>query len=142
VKLLVTDGQAEQTTILDTGPKATGLFLTTPGQVPETLTGRGKKFVTQLAAGQEGEPVELYAPYAGQAAEILLGAIGTSPNRADVIEGVLQTEADKGIVGVFTITPTGDPSLAPISVSVAGDVFTPAATISPQADLVAAARGG
>jgi ABC-type branched-subunit amino acid transport system substrate-binding protein len=142
VKLLVTDGQAEQTTIDDTGPKATGLFLTSPAQVPETLTRRGEKFVNQLAAEQEGQPVELYAPYAGQAAEILLGAIGASPNRADVIEGVLQTEADKGIVGVFTITPTGDPSLAPISVSVAGDVFTPVAKISPPAGLVAAARGG
>jgi hypothetical protein len=59
-----------------------------------------------------------------------------------VIEAVLQAEMDNGIVGSFTITPTGDPSIGPISVSVARDTFELAETIEPPANLVTAARGG
>jgi branched-chain amino acid transport system substrate-binding protein len=141
VKLLAPDGFAQQATIDDAGPASAGMFVSVPGAIPSSLTGRGKQFVSELAAEVDG-PVELYAPYAGEAAEVLLGAIGTSPERTEIIEGVLQTEVDKGITGVFTITPTGDPSIGPISISVAGDTFTPADAITPPPDLVNAARQG
>jgi branched-chain amino acid transport system substrate-binding protein len=142
VKLLAPDGFAQQATIDDAGPRSAGMFVSVPGRTPESLTGPGKAFVDQLEAQLGGAPVELYAPYAGQAAEVLLSAIAPSPARADVIKGILQAEADKGIVGVFTITPTGDPSVSTISVSVAGDTFELEQEITPPPDLVTAARGG
>jgi branched-chain amino acid transport system substrate-binding protein len=142
VKLFAPDGFAQQATIDDVGPRAAGMFVSVPGRTPESLTGPGAAFVDQLEGEIGGAPVELYAPYAGQAAEVLLSAIAPSPNRADVIRGLLQAEVDKGIVGAFTITPTGDPSVGPISVSVAGDTFELAKEITPPPDLVTAARGG
>jgi branched-chain amino acid transport system substrate-binding protein len=142
VKLLAPDGFAQQATIDDVGPRSAGMFVSVPGRTPESLTGPGKAFVDQLEAQLGGAPVELYAPYAGQAAEVLLSAIAPRPARADVIRGLLQTEVDKGIVGVFTITPTGDPSIGPISVSVARDTFELAKEITPPPELVTAARGG
>jgi branched-chain amino acid transport system substrate-binding protein len=142
VQLFAPDGFAQQATIDDAGPASAGMFVSVPGRTPESLTGQGKDFVEKLSANIEGAPVELYAPYAGQAAELLLSAIAPSSKRADVVAAVLQAEVDNGIVGSFTITPTGDPSIGPISVSVARDTFELAETIEPPADLVAAARGG
>jgi branched-chain amino acid transport system substrate-binding protein len=142
VKLLAPDGFAQQATIDDAGPRSAGMFVSVPGRTPESLTGPGAAFVDQLEGEIGGAPVELYAPYAGQAAEVLLSAIAPSPERADVITGLLQAEVDKGIVGVFTITPTGDPSVGVISVSVAGDTFELAKEITPPPELVTAARGG
>jgi branched-chain amino acid transport system substrate-binding protein len=142
VQLFAPDGFAQQATIDDTGPAAAGMFVSVPGRTPESLTGPGKDFVEKLSANVEGAPVELYAPYAGQAAELLLSAIAPSPKRADVVAAILQAEVENGIVGSFSITPTGDPSTGPISVSVARESFEPAETIEPPANLVNAARGG
>jgi hypothetical protein len=108
----------------------------------ETLTGPGKVFVSELKAGLGGAPVELFAPYAGQAAQLLLSAIAPSPARADVVAEVFQAEVDKGIIGTFSIIPSGDPSQAPIGVSVAGDTFELAEEITAPPEVVAAARGG
>jgi branched-chain amino acid transport system substrate-binding protein len=142
VKLLAPDGFAQQATIDDTGPDSAGMFVSVPGRTPESLTGPGKTFVDDLKSKLDGAPVELYAPYAGQAAEVLLSAIAPSPKRANVIKGLLQTEVDKGIVGQFTITATGDPSIGPISVSVAADTLKTEKEIIPPASLVEAARAG
>ncbi len=142
VKLLAPDGFAQQATIDDTGPDSAGMFVSVPGRTPESLAGPGKEFVSQLETKLDGAPVELYAPYAGQAAAVLLSAIAPSAKRADVATGLLQAEVDRGIVGQFTITPTGDPSVGPISVSVARDTFVTEDEIIPPVALVAAARGG
>ncbi len=142
VKLLAPDGFAQQATIDDTGPPSAGMFVSVPGRTPDSLTGPGKAFVDQLTTQIGGAPVELYAPYADQAAEVLLSAIAPSAERADVITALLQTKVDQGIVGDFAITPTGDPSVGPISVSVAGDTFELAKEITPPPELVTAARGG
>jgi branched-chain amino acid transport system substrate-binding protein len=142
VKLFATDGLAEQDTIASTGPPAAGMFVTVPGQDPQTLKGRGQQFVAELEARQEGdEPVELYAPYAAQATEVLLDAIAPSPKRADVIEALFQTRIRDGIIGDFTLTPSGDPSTGAVSVSVADDSGTFAHTevVFPPPDVVAAA---
>ncbi|MGZ5342668.1 MAG: hypothetical protein ACXWEK_06520 [Solirubrobacterales bacterium] len=142
VKLLAPDGFAQQATIDDAGASSAGMFVSVPGRTPESLTGRGQAFVQLLQETIGDVPVELYAPYAGQATEVMLSAIAPSSKRADVITALLQTEVDDGIVGVFTITPTGDPSVGPISVSVARDSFQTEKEITPPADLVDAARQG
>jgi branched-chain amino acid transport system substrate-binding protein len=142
VKLLAPDGFAQQATIDQAGPASAGMFVSQPGKVPGSLTGAGSAFVKEVKAQIGGEPLEVFAPYAGQAAEVLIEAIRAGDAaRAGVVKSLFETRVEDGIVGSFSITPSGDPSPAPISVSEAGDTFTLAKTISPPPQLVAAARG-
>jgi branched-chain amino acid transport system substrate-binding protein len=142
VKLLAPDGFAQQATIDQAGAAAKGMFVSQPGKVPGSLTGEGSAFVKEVKAQTEGEPLEVFAPYAGQAAEVLIAAIQAGDaTRAGVISSLFKTRVNDGIIGTFTITPSGDPSPAPISVSQAAATFTLAKTISPLPQLVAAARG-
>ncbi len=143
VKLLAPDGFAQQATIDDTGPAAAGMYASVPGRVPDSLTGPGKTLVDQLTEQAGGEPVELFAPYAGQAAEVMLDSVakgGTA--RGKVIMALFSTQVSDGITGSFRILPSGDPSLGPITVSVARDAFEPSGVILPRPGLVAAARRG
>jgi branched-chain amino acid transport system substrate-binding protein len=142
VKLLAPDGFAQQATIDQAGPASAGMFVSQPGKVPGSLTGEGSAFVKEVKAQTGGEPLEVFAPYAGQAAEVLIAAIQAGDaTRAGVIRSLFKTRVNDGIVGSFTIRPSGDPTPAPISVSQAADTFALAKTISPLPQLVAAARG-
>jgi len=142
VRLLAFDGFAQQATIDDAGPDAEGMFASLPGRAPETLKGPGKELVGALESELGGEPVELFAPYAGQAAQVLLDAIASGSGRSQVIAALFETQVRNGIVGSFRITETGDPSVAPISVAVAGESFEPEAEITPERELIDAARQG
>ena len=117
------------------------MFVSVPGLVPQDLTGPGKQLVNQLKQKVSG-PVELFAPYAGQAASVLLGAIGQSGERSGVIGAVRATKVRNGITGSFDILPSGDPSVGPITVSVARNSFVPTEVVEPGAGLVKAARHG
>jgi branched-chain amino acid transport system substrate-binding protein len=142
VKLLAPDGFAQQSTIDLAGSAAKGMFASVPGLVPQELPGPGKQLVAALKKQVDG-PVELYAPYAGQAAELVLSALaGNSGSRAAVISGVADAKVKNGITGSFDILPSGDPSVGPITISRAGKTFTPLKVIKPSAALVAAARKG
>jgi branched-chain amino acid transport system substrate-binding protein len=141
VKLLAPDGFAQQSTIDLAGPASKGMFASVPGLVPQELTGPGKKLVGQLQAGVKG-PVELYAPYAGQAASVALGAIAKSGTRSGVVAAVRATKVSNGITGSFRILPSGDPSVGPITVSIARKSFAPVGEIEPGQGLVKAARQG
>jgi branched-chain amino acid transport system substrate-binding protein len=141
VKLLAPDGFAQQSTIDLAGAAAKGMFASVPGRVPQNLTGPGKKLVTQLQKEVKG-PVELYAPYAGQAASVLLEAIAHGGQRSEVIDAVRATKVSNGITGSFNILPSGDPSIGPITVSVAKKNFVPVREVEPGPGLVKAARHG
>jgi branched-chain amino acid transport system substrate-binding protein len=142
VKLLAPDGFAQQSTIELAGAASKGMFASVPGVVPQNLKGPGKQLVSALKKQVDG-PVELYAPYAGQAAEVVLSAIGgASGSRPEVIAGVAHTKVKNGITGSFSILPSGDPSVGPITISRAGKTFVPRAVVEPSAKLVAAARRG
>jgi branched-chain amino acid transport system substrate-binding protein len=142
VKLLAPDGFAQQSTIDLAGAASKGMFASVPGLVPQELPGPGKQLVTALTKEVEG-PVELYAPYAGQAAEVVLGALTTaSGSRAATISGVAHAKVQNGIAGSFKILPSGDPSVGPITISRAGKTFVPRKVVKPSAKLVAAARQG
>jgi branched-chain amino acid transport system substrate-binding protein len=140
VKLLAPDGFAQQSTIDLAGAASKGMFVSVPGRVPENLEGPGQKLVAELQK-QYGQ-VELYAPYAGQAASVLLEAIGRSGERAGVIDAVRKTKVVDGITGSFSILPSGDPSLGPVTISVAKKSFAPVRELDPGPSLVAAARHG
>jgi ABC-type branched-subunit amino acid transport system substrate-binding protein len=97
----------------------------------------GKKLVSALKMEVEG-PVELYAPYAGQAAEVVLKAISAASGaRAGVIAAVDHAKVKNGITGNFDILPSGDPSVGPITISRASKTSsrtrssTPAPSSSP-----------
>ncbi len=138
VALLAPDGFAQQSTIKLAGKASKGMYVSLPGLVPSHLKGPGKKLVGQLQKQVSG-PVELFAPYAGQAASVLLGSITASPTRAGVIKSMLSTKVKNGITGSFSILPSGDPSVAPITVSVAKSTFVPVQVIEPPQSLVTAA---
>lgn len=142
VKLLAPDGFAQQSTIDLAGSASKGMFASVPGLVPQELPGPGKQLVSALKKQVDG-PVELYAPYAGQAAELVLAALAdNSGSRAAVISGVAHAKVKNGITGSYDILPSGDPSIGPITISRAGKTFTPLRVIKPAASLVAAARKG
>ncbi|HEY5943748.1 MAG TPA: branched-chain amino acid ABC transporter substrate-binding protein [Solirubrobacterales bacterium] len=141
VKLLAPDGFAQQSTIDLAGAASKGMFASVPGQVPQNLTGPGKKLVGELEKTVAG-PVELYAPYAGQAASVVLNAIGKGRDRSGTIDAVRSTSVRNGITGSFEILPGGDPSVGPITVSVAKKSFVPFRVMKPGPSLVKAARQG
>jgi branched-chain amino acid transport system substrate-binding protein len=142
VKLFAPDGFAQQATIDDAGPASAGMYVSLPGKVPDALTGVGADFVKELKAQLGDEPIEVFAPYAGEAAEVLINAIRVGKDRAGAIDTLLKTHVTDGITGSFSITPTGDPEPAPISVQRAAETFESAGTITPLPQLVTAARGG
>jgi len=141
VKLLAPDGFAQQSTIDLAGKASKGMFASVPGEVPQNLTGPGKKLVGELEK-ELGGPVELYAPYAGQAADVVLDAIGKGRDRSGTIDAVRATSVHNGITGSFEILPSGDPSVGPITVSVAKKSFVPFQVMKPGSALVKAARQG
>ena len=75
------------------------MFASVPGQVPQSLKGPGKKLVGELEK-ELGGAVELYAPYAGQAASVLLGAIAKGSDRPGVIAAVNSTKVRNGITTI------------------------------------------
>jgi branched-chain amino acid transport system substrate-binding protein len=141
VKLLAPDGFAQQSTIDLAGPASSGMFASVPGRVPQNLSGPGRRLVAELRKQERGG-VELYAPYAGQAAAVLLEAIARGTTRSDVIAAVFKARVRNGITGSFSILPSGDPSVGPITVSVARKSFVPVRELHPGQQLVSAARNG
>jgi branched-chain amino acid transport system substrate-binding protein len=142
VRLMAPDGFAQQSTIDKAGEAADGMFASVPGRAPESLAPRGKRFVAKLGEELKGKPVELYAPYAGEAAVLLLDAIAKAGgDRAGVIDALFRTEVRDGILGSFDFEPSGDPSVGPVTVFVARRTFERFSEITPAKRLVDAAQG-
>ncbi|HEY4428955.1 MAG TPA: branched-chain amino acid ABC transporter substrate-binding protein [Solirubrobacteraceae bacterium] len=141
VKLLAPDGFAQQSTIELAGSAAGGMFTSVPGRVPQHLVGTGRRLVTELRGEVHGA-IELFAPYAGQAAAVLLNAIDAGGSRERTIAALFKTHIRAGITGSFSILRSGDPSVGPITVSVARNVFVPVREFHPGQTLVSAARRG
>jgi branched-chain amino acid transport system substrate-binding protein len=142
VKLLAPDGYAQQSTIDQAGPASAGMFVSLPGKTPGSLRGEGSAFVKELKSQVGDQPIEVFAPYAGEAAEVLMNAIKVGKTRAGAIDTLFKTHVNDGITGTFSITPSGDPSPAPISVQKAASTFELEKTIVPLPQLISAARGG
>ncbi|HKH41877.1 MAG TPA: branched-chain amino acid ABC transporter substrate-binding protein [Solirubrobacterales bacterium] len=142
VKLFAFDGFAQQATIDNIGPDSEGMYVSLPGKVPGSLTGQGDVFVKELRAQLPANPIEVFAPYAGEAAEVLIDAIREGRTRSGTIAQLFKTRIEDGIIGNFAITPSGDPVPAPVSIQRAAENFVLARTITPPAQLVSAARGG
>jgi branched-chain amino acid transport system substrate-binding protein len=142
VKLFAPDGFAQQSTIDVAGPASAGMFASIPGRDPASLSGPGKQLVADLKKKVGSKPVELYAPYAGQSAQVLLDAISASGGkRSGTIDALFKTSVKNGILGTFTIVKSGDPSVGPVTVFKASKSFVPFTEITPPSSLVTAARG-
>jgi branched-chain amino acid transport system substrate-binding protein len=140
--LIAFDGFAQQATIDDSGSASRGMFASVPGSTPENLPAKGKELVNDLKGVTNGQPVEQFAPYAGEAAAVLLDAIAEAgPNRAGIAQAVFATRGGGGILHPYDIEPSGDPSVGPITVLKAASTFRPFREVTPQAGVVRAARG-
>lgn len=137
--LIAFDGFSQQSTIDDGGDAASGMVASVTGRVPEELS--GEAFVGDLQARLDEEPLELYAPYAGEAALVLLDAIGEAgTDREDVIEALFATEREDGILGDYGFERSGDPTVAPVTIFRANGTFERIEEVSPEPKLVNAAR--
>ena len=114
VKLYMPDGFTTQQTIDEAGVENTrGAFFSVAGVPVDEFTGSAEEFITEFEPTLGGDPVDPYAIYGAQAAQILLDAIAASDyTRASVIENMFATEVTGGFLGDFTFTEGGDPTLA------------------------------
>ncbi len=143
VALIGFDGLTQQSTIDESKGAAEGMLSSVPGRAPPNLTGAGADFADELSTRVGDAPIEQFAPFAGEAAEVLLQAIESAgDDRAAVGADVIGIQRDDGIVGTYEITQTGDPDVGPVTIFRAGDAFEPDREITPDSGLVAAARGG
>ena len=127
--------------------QARGAYFSVAGVPVEEFTGGALDFIEGFEPRLEGEPVDPYAIYGAQAAEILFAAIEQAgADRQGILEALFNTSVEDGLIGTFEINENGDPSGA--SGAVVG--FTiyhgttelePETTISPQAENVEAAKG-
>ena len=139
--LIAFDGFAQQATINGAGGASKGMFASVPGKAPESLTGDGSDLVSKLKEKLGGQPVEQFAPYAGEAAAIMLDSIAAAgPHRDGVVKATFVNHGG-GILGHYSFERTGDPSVGPITVLKADSTFAPAEQLTPPSAAVAAARG-
>jgi branched-chain amino acid transport system substrate-binding protein len=148
VKLYMPDGFTTQQTIDESGVANTqGAFFSVAGVPIDEFTGAAADFIAEFEPTLGGDPVDPYAIYGAQAAQILLDSIANSDyTRAGVIEQLFQTQVSGGFLGDFEINENGDPALASgavvgFTVFVGEEELVPETVISPQAEVVDAARG-
>ncbi len=93
------------------GKAAVGMYVT-GGVVTDPsnqLPPAGRRFVREFSATQSRRNVNFYAPYAAQAAEVLLQAIAQSDGtRASVTRELLRVRIRNGILGSFGFDRNGD----------------------------------
>jgi len=141
--LLAFDGFSQQSTIDKAGAASAGMFASIPGRSLDELSGPGKTFVADLKKSLHGQPVELYAPYGGEAAAVLLDAIAkTGDNRADGPAAMLAVKRNNGILGSYAFDANGDPTVGPVTVFKAGPSFQAFKEVTPAPAAVDAARAG
>ena len=148
VKLIAPDGFTTQSTIDESGGSAAGMYMSVAGQPIDRFKGAAKQFVDGLLAGPlSGKPIDPYAIYGGQAAQVMLDAIAASDgSRSDVISKMFASNVQNGLLGSFTFNADGDPTAeagATVAITVykATDKLETVKTIAPKQSTVNAALG-
>jgi len=149
VKLYAPDGFTMQSTIDESGVENTrGAFFSVAGVPTEQFESQqAQDFIAEFEQRLGGEPVDPYAVYGAQAAQIVLQAIAESDgSRAGVIQRIFETEVTGGYLGDFSFNENGDPALASGAIIgftiFRGEEELEVETVfSPQEENVAAARG-
>jgi branched-chain amino acid transport system substrate-binding protein len=142
VVLLAPDGFTTQATIDEAGAASEGMFSSVAGVPADQLTGEGAEFVEAFMQETGAEPpLEPYTAYAAQSAEVLLQAIEAGGGeRGATVEALFQTQVQGGILGDFEISENGDPTVGPVTIYVAGESFDTHEVITPEPDVVEAAK--
>ncbi|MGH3066360.1 MAG: branched-chain amino acid ABC transporter substrate-binding protein [Gaiellaceae bacterium] len=146
VKLYAPDGFTTQSTIDESGPAAKGMFMSVAGVPIDAFTGAAKEYIDALLAGPlAGKPIDPYAVYGAQSAQIVLDAIAASDgSRADVITQMFAAQVTDGLLGTFGFNENGDPTNASgavvgFTMYVATDKLETSDNFSPKAETVTAA---
>jgi ABC-type branched-subunit amino acid transport system substrate-binding protein len=140
VPLIAYDGLAQQATIDRAGAASRGMFAGLPGLPPEKLTDDGATLVGDLESELRSQPVEQYAPPAGEAAAMFMDAIeAAGPHRAGIVKAVFVSRGG-GILGTYRLQPSGDPTVDPVTILRASSSFKPLRVIRPGRQLARAAR--
>ncbi|WP_181813704.1 branched-chain amino acid ABC transporter substrate-binding protein [Gaiella occulta] len=149
VKLFAPDGFTTQQTIDEAGPAAKGMFMSVAGVPIDKFAGPAKEFAQKFEADYlKGKPIDPYAIYGAQAAQVLFDAIANSDgSRGDVIKQMFATQVTDGLLGSFKFNANGDPqdasgAVVGFTIYVATDKLTTETTISPKPEVVTAAAGG
>ncbi len=150
VKLYAPDGFQSQSSIDESGGAAAGGFFSNAGAPVDKITGAAAaEFSEQLKAGAlKDVPLQAYAMYAGQSAEIMLDAIAASDgSRESILEQLFATEVTDGIVGTFGVQRERRPTDASGAVvaftmyKATTEVMESVFTDSPSPEAVLAAQG-
>jgi branched-chain amino acid transport system substrate-binding protein len=147
VKLFAPDGFTTQQTIDEAGTAAAGMFMSVAGVPIDDFKGAGAEFAAAFKPTLGGKPIDPYAIYGAQAAQVMLDAIAASDgSRASVIEQLFNTKVTDGFLGSFEINENGDPAGAEgavvgFTIYKATDKLTTEKVISPKPEDVDAARG-
>jgi branched-chain amino acid transport system substrate-binding protein len=148
VKLYMPDGFTTQQTIDEAGVENTrGAFFSVAGVPAEEFTGRGAEFVEQYQEVLGDEPIDPYAVYGAQAAQVLLDAIaGSDYSRGGIIESMFGITVEDGFLGSFSFSENGDPELASgavvgFSIFRGEEELEVETVLSPQEEVVEAAKG-
>jgi len=147
VKLFAPDGFTTQQTIDEAPEAAAGMFLSVAGVPIDEFEGEGAEFAEEFRPRLGGKPIDPYAIYGAQAAQIMLDAIAASDgSRGDVIAKMFEANVSDGFLGSFEINENGDPSGAEgavvgFTIYRATDKLETVKTISPKSENVDAARG-
>jgi branched-chain amino acid transport system substrate-binding protein len=150
VKLYMPDGFTTQQTIDEAGVENTRNAFFSVAGVPtdEFASQAAEDFITAFQQTLGDEPVDPYAIYGGQAAQVVLDAIGASDgSRQSVIEQMLATKVTDGLLGSFSFNENGDPVATGETEVVAFTIYNGQeeleveTTLSPAQENVDAARG-
>jgi branched-chain amino acid transport system substrate-binding protein len=146
VKLIAPDGFTTQATIDESGAASRGMYMSVAGVPIDAFKGSAAEFAAALEAGPlQGKAIDPYAIYGGQAAQIMLDAIGESDgSRADVIAKMFATEVTDGLLGSFKFNENGDPedaegAVVGFTMYVATDKLTTEDNFAPKPETVTAA---
>jgi len=148
VKLIASDGFATQQTISDAGRASRGMYMSVAGEPIDRFQGAARVFATTFSKQYlNGQTVDPSAIYGGEAATVLIDAIGASNgSRRDVIKKLFATRIQNGLLGSFSFDANGDPvgaSGAVVAVTVYKGVskLEIAKVISPKQATIDAALG-
>ena len=149
VQLFAPDGFTTQATIDESGVNnAKDMWLTVAGASVAEIKGKGAEFVSGFKKQLNGKPVDPYATYAAQAAQVMIDAIARSDgSRQSVVDELFKTKVRDGILGSFDLNKNGDVAGAK-GVVVKYTIYKAAAelvaekVVSPRQALASAALGG
>jgi branched-chain amino acid transport system substrate-binding protein len=149
VQLFMPDGFTTQQTIDESGVENTqGAYFSVAGvPVDEFESESAQQFITAFQETLGGDPVDPYAIYGAQAAQIMVDAIAASDGtRPSVIEQMFATQCEGCFLGDFSFNENGDPTLATgavlgFTIYIGEEELVAETVFAPQEDVVNAARG-